>query len=93
MQQGGAKMRSMLLLSRRPYFEFYLKLLRVALKRYFEAEQIEVLATLYNGLNGLSKSKAPTRPPARLTTSLPLAGPLLARRGPARASAQVGWTA
>jgi len=54
----GAKMRSMLLLSRRPYFSFYLKLLRVALKRYFEAEQIEVLSTLYNGLNGLSKSKA-----------------------------------
>ena len=55
----GAVMRSIVLLSRRPFFSFYLPLLREALRRFMdEAADPALLQTLVEALNGLSKSSA-----------------------------------
>ena len=52
-------MRSIVLLSRRPFFSFYLPLLREALRRFMdEAADPALLQTLVEALNGLSKSSA-----------------------------------
>ena len=53
-------MKAILLLSQKPYFSFYLPLLRMALAKYMESPSVQILKTLVDNLNGLSKSKALT---------------------------------
>ena len=52
----GAIMKSIVLLSRRPFFSFYLPLLREALRRFMdEAPEPSLLQTLVDSLNGLNR--------------------------------------
>ena len=55
----GAVMKSIVMLSRRPFFSFYLPLLREALRRHMdEAPEASLLQTLVDSLNGLNKSNS-----------------------------------